>query len=315
MLLLQIVKWIIMSILGILILSVLLLIFFTLLPIRYEIQGRVKEKNINLKGRTGWCFGLIYLSFLFSESKVFDFKVRIFGKLIYDSLGEKKKKKNRDHKKLKSKDKNEKKQEKINDNFDIRRDEEEKTGKIANGTAVKEDIPDSRPLLAEETKETGRKKEKAALLNKVHDFVIKIKEKISSFRKIKNDISYYYSLWNREETQIVFGKAKKASAKLVKAFLPKKWQISGKAGFKDPSVTGELVGFLSILYPYTKDRIKIIPFFEKEIMELDFFAKGKIRPFYLIYHFLLFITNKQVLHLIKIFKNSKENQEAAHGRE
>jgi hypothetical protein len=88
LLILKILIIILASILGILLLLVLIVL---LVPIRYQLYGE-KRDEIKLEGKASWLLRLIYLRFTY-ESNKFIIRLRIFGKLFYDSQNYNNKKK------------------------------------------------------------------------------------------------------------------------------------------------------------------------------------------------------------------------------
>ncbi|WP_313129257.1 DUF2953 domain-containing protein [Anaerocolumna sp.] len=100
LLILKILVIILASILGILLLLVLIVL---LVPIRYQLYGE-KRDEIKLEGKASWLLRLIYLRFTY-ESNKFIIRVRIFGKLFYDSQNYNSKKKVKKEKKKKVKNK------------------------------------------------------------------------------------------------------------------------------------------------------------------------------------------------------------------
>lgn len=319
---LQILKWTVIIITGILLFLILLLLFLLLLPIRYEIQGDLKEKKKNLKGRVNWCCSLFRLSLFYEE--IFGLKIRFFGKILYDSLKVDKKelKKEKTKKEKLKKDEvfsgNNKEKPQVNHSKPLGPAEENHED-LKQENFGKEDFSYRKEELRKEKSQSQKKKnnscEKKESKRRFQrkkasgklSFFSKIKEKADSLKSKKNKIDGYIAKWKEERVQNAFQKAKYAIGKLCKALLPKKWKLQGEIGFQDPSLTGEFFAGLGILYPYLGKHIDIIPHFEDEVMEVTFAAKGRIRPIYIIFHILLFITNKDVLQLIKEVKKEKKS--------
>ena len=149
---------------------------------------------------------------------------------------------------------------------------------------------------------------------KLQDIVEKVKNIVKKIQDGKLKVEHYLELWNRKETQITFQRAKKKLGKVVKAILPRRWVINGNVGFEDPSVTGKIMGIIGAMYPVFENRVRIIPDFEKEVLEFDGNAKGHIRLGNLIYQLVSLLLNKYCFKFIKlVFKelggSKKKNKE------
>jgi hypothetical protein len=127
LLILKILVIILASILGILLLFVLIVLF---VPIRYQLYGE-KRDEMKLEGKVSWLLHLIYLRITY-ESNKFIIRLRIFGKLFYDSQNYNNKKKIKKEKKKKVKKKKVKGKEKN------RKDNKEKKDKVRTSKETKE---------------------------------------------------------------------------------------------------------------------------------------------------------------------------------
>lgn len=318
MLFLQILKWIIIIISGILLFLVLSLLFFSMLPIRYEIKGEFGDKKVRGKGNVRWCFRAVRIFFVYDT--VLEVKVKLLGKLIYNSLKEEEEKRNKKAFCIKRKKEQKKKDKakKTAGNFSSRDDSFENKEDVEKSHVLQEKSTVENRKNTEESKnnyynnesdfsQRGEKNSKIFL--KIRSLTYKAEKWKTSFQNTREQISYYYSLWMRKETQSAFLKAKDSFIKLMKAFLPKNWMIAGKVGFEDPALTGEIMGIISVCYPYFGKHVDLQFNFEEEILETKAWMKGKIRPFYLIFHIILFFTNRHVLRFIKMIKNSNSDKD------
>lgn len=77
--------------------------------------------------------------------------------------------------------------------------------------------------------------------------------------------------------QAAFSSLKKEFWHLVKTCRPKKLHGTLLFGFDDPYLTGKVLAFLSILYPWYGEDIDISPDFEHQILKGDILATGKLR--------------------------------------
>ena len=101
---------------------------------------------------------------------------------------------------------------------------------------------------------------------------------------------------NKEGMHLTFSSLKK----LLKHVLPTKLRSKLTFGTGDPCSTGQALGVMSILYSFYGDRIQITPDFERNILEGEHFARGRIR-----FVTILIIVVKLILD--KRFKQLKNN--------
>jgi hypothetical protein len=78
---------------------------------------------------------------------------------------------------------------------------------------------------------------------------------------------------NKEGIHLTFSSLKK----LLKHIMPTKLKSKLTFGTGDPCSTGQALGAMSILYSFYGDRIQITPDFERNILEGEHFARGRIR--------------------------------------
>ena len=110
-------------------------------------------------------------------------------------------------------------------------------------------------------------------------------------------------MFNNKSLRRGVGKIWQALIKLLKLFKAKK--LSGKIifGFEDPYTTGQVLSYAALFYCWYKDRIEIIPVFDKVIIDVDIKAKGRIRlmPVVIIATALWF--DKDFKKVYKLYKN------------
>ena len=150
-------------------------------------------------------------------------------------------------------------------------------------------------------------KEKKSLFEKIEDIKLKIcdiiqkmKDIITKIQEGKLKAEHYLELWNKKETQITFSRAKCKLGKMIKAILPRKWNITGEVGFANPCTTGQLMGVLGAMYPMIGSHVQIEPYFEEEIMNIKGNVKGHIRLGNLVYQLASLILNIHCFKLIKL---------------
>lgn len=102
----------------------------------------------------------------------------------------------------------------------------------------------------------------------------KIKTKIKHFFEKKEKIFDFFS---EERHVTAFKKIKKEIGILARCISPR--HIKGKIhyGLWSPYRTGQVLAFLSVLYPFYGDNVEIYPDFEQEIYEGEIHIKGHVR--------------------------------------
>lgn len=91
---------------------------------------------------------------------------------------------------------------------------------------------------------------------------------------------------------------------IINIVKPKYFRISGQYGFEDPSLTGMLLGLISIIKGVvSKAQIDVNPVFEEEIINLEVEIHGDIKICVICYRTIKLIIKKDVRKIL--FKKSK----------
>ena len=77
-------------------------------------------------------------------------------------------------------------------------------------------------------------------------------------------------------------------------------------GFDDPSITGRVLGILSVFLPQVGKTFDINPDFEKSHLECDITSSGRIYLFYLIYIAASTYFNKNIKYVIRYFRHLRK---------
>lgn len=118
----------------------------------------------------------------------------------------------------------------------------------------------------------------------------------ANLQKIKNKIEYWKNLLTSEPMKDAIATLWKRTKGLLRHILPRKLTGRVHFGFDDPSMTGKVLAYLSMLYPFTKDNLVIESEFETEelILEGNLVFCGRIRLGYLVYVALSVVLNKNI---------------------
>ena len=169
------------------------------------------------------------------------------------------------------------------------------------------------------SEDTSSEKCKKTISEKLDEIKIKIQELLQKLKNIiakiqdeKLKIEHYLELWNRDETQITFGRAKTKFGRMIKAVLPGKWQVTGEVGFSDPCTTGQFMGVLGAMYPIVGNRVRIVADFENEVLDVKGHFKGHIRLGNMLYQLVSLLLNRHCFKFIKLvfdeFGGSKKGE-------
>lgn len=170
---------------------------------------------------------------------------------------------------------------------------------------------------------TSDEKEKKSFSEKITDIKVKIQNVIQKIKDIiakiqdgKLKAGHYLELWNREETQVTFGRAKTKFGKMIKAVLPRKWKLTGEVGFDNPATTGQFMGVLGAMYPVLGNKVQIVPNFEEQIINVEGKLKGHIRLGNLLYQLVSLLLNRHCFKFIKLIfdelgSSKKEKRETS----
>lgn len=261
----------ILSIIGIILLVVLALILLIVLevlfvPIRYKAKAYYKEnepEKLYAVARASWLLHIVSFKYDYSSSEHFFFKIFGFKVNLKKSEGKDKKK--------------------IDFDSEDEEEEEEKDSK-------------KEVLLANEadSKEASKNEE-----SKDKDDTL---ESDSSNRNIYDKIKLYLKIVQSKLFKKTYKKSKDKVIKILKNILPRQWNIRALIGFDDPSTTGSLIAFTSMLYALIHKHIQVYGDFENKVIDAEGFCKGHISIFVLLVNALKIYLDKNIRKLIKMFK-------------
>lgn len=269
----------ILKIIGILLLSVmgifiLLILMILLVPIRYVAKGEFyQEGKVRLK--VSWLLSILTLLLTYENGKVNSY-IRILGFTL--------------------------KQKKKKEIIPIIEEGVKETADGAN-ELLKDvsgvDLEEVEELTETKGKEKKTKKIKRPWWKKLkftfHQFCDRIKT-------IRNNKDRFIEFITKEENKKVFTLVKVQIIALLKHIKPTKIRGNLEFGFDDPSLTGYLLGFLSIWYPVYYKNFIVKGNFETVIIKGDFFLKGRIRVLSLLIIAMKLIIDKNFRRMLKRIK-------------
>lgn len=168
--------------------------------------------------------------------------------------------------------------------------------------SIVKDIDEDGENIKKEKKfsEKKRKKKKQSFPGFIKNEYEKIKSKVKVLSEKKERLN---KLFNNKSLRRGISKTWQAVLKLLKLFRTR--ELSGKIifGFEDPYTTGQVLSYAALFYSWYKDRIEIIPVFDKEIVDIDIRAKGGVRLMLLVIIATGLWFDKDFKRLYKLYKN------------
>lgn len=323
----------ILKIIGIILLVLLGLILavaavILLVPIRYQGEGTCEGKVLSGSAKVTWFFHLLSLDISLSADKKV-FRVRLFGRVIYPKTEKNKKKSKKEKTKSQPKKQKKKKKEKSQLEGKEQPVPEEKSPEeqkqeietVYEPQASIPELPKSQTFQSEYDSDTKQAKSKAPQelqktkkskphrnlaafiklkIETIKKKLLAIKDKFlatrSKLQKNKTKIEYWKKLLTSEPMKQAIAVLWKYTKGLLRHILPQKLTGCIRFGFDDPSMTGKVLAYLSMLYPCTKDNLSVEPEFETEelILEGNLAFRGRIRLGYLVYVVLRVILDKNI---------------------
>lgn len=147
-------------------------------------------------------------------------------------------------------------------------------------------------------------KEKNKSKNKAKE---KEKKNSKSFKKIKEEFSFYYKMLKDERNKKAFGFVFDKIKRIARHYGPRKIKGHAAFGFSDPANTGYLTGIISMFPVVYNKRFDITPKFDVDetFIDIDIKAKGHVVTFYLLWYTTLILTNRNIKRMIKKYKAHK----------
>ncbi len=149
-----------------------------------------------------------------------------------------------------------------------------------------------------------KKRHRVSVINRIKKRFKCFREHLlDKLRHINERKAAIISFVRNPDNQRLFGFLKKSLKRLFGHILPRHTKGHVLYGFDDPYYTGKLLSYIS-LFPiaYNKD-IKIIPAFDKQVMEFDFNYKGHIQLAVVAYILLRVWFDKDFKRVYNEYKN------------
>ena len=312
-LILKIIGIILAVILGLILLVICIVLF---VPICYkaDLHGSGNARELTVHAKVSWLFGLIKAVFALENGKT-DLSVRIAWKKFGDSDPVEDKAEDR----IEEKPKPEKKsvmqekqviqgEEKQDDTTNRITDKavEDQTEKAEKSEQTAKTRPESTEKKQRKKKD---RKEDSYSASKIEQITEKIKctyhkfcDKINEITEKKDKMSDFLT---DETHKNAFLKLKNEAFHLLKKLKPKKIQGEITFGFEDPSLTGRLLAWISMIYPWIGEHTDITPDFEHRTLSGDLSIRGRLYVITPVVTAIRLILSKAVRRSFKDIRNFK----------
>lgn len=280
---LKILGILLLVVIGLLILGILAILF---VPLRYDGKISYNDKNQCVATQITWLFRLICIEGGYQE-KVYA-RARLLWFTLWKWKADEKENDKEDH--LESADYSEEELDRLLEERSQKEESKEET-KEAKVIEEKLDEPDAEENLTEvqpteiepkevelnEAKsneaESTEKKPKKIQFQQIGKRIKEIKEKIKHIKEMASDQRIH-----RAVLLLIDG-----AWKIVRHSLPRKIKGRAKFGFEDPSTTGQILTYVSLLYPCYAKSVELVPMFTEKVIDLDLYFRGRVRLFSLIW--------------------------------
>jgi len=289
---LKIIGILLLVVIGLLILGILAILF---VPLRYDGKISYNDKNQCVATQITWLFRLICIEGGYQE-KVYA-RARLLWFTLWKWKADEKENDKEDH--LESADYSEEELDRLLEERSQKEESKEETKEETKEAKVIEeklDEPDAEENLTEvqpteielteaepkevelnEAKsneaESKEKKPKKIQFQQIGKRIKEIKEKIKHIKEMASDQRIHRAI-----LLLIDG-----AWKMVRHSLPRKIKGRAKFGFEDPSTTGQILTYVSLLYPCYAKSIELVPMFTEKVIDLDLYFRGRIRLFSLIW--------------------------------
>lgn len=140
------------------------------------------------------------------------------------------------------------------------------------------------------------------LPGKIADRIRKIR---LTFRGICDKIKQWYTFLQMDDTREAIRFLKEKGKGLIRHILPRKIRGNVVFGFDDPSLTGQVLAVAGAVYPLYKERLQIIPVFDRQVLEGEVKLSGRIFGGYLLWQAWQIYRNREVKVTYRRFQHKE----------
>lgn len=289
---LKIIGILLLVVIGLLILGILAILF---VPLRYDGKISYNDKNQCVATQITWLFRLICIEGGYQE-KVYA-RARLLWFTLWKWKADEKENDKEDH--LESADYSEEELDRLLEERSQKEESKEETKEETKEAKVIEeklDEPDAEENLTEvqpteielteaEPKEVelNEAKSKEAELTEKKPKKIQFQQIGKRIKEIKEKIKHIKEMASDQRIHRAILLLIDGAWKMVRHSLPRKIKGRAKFGFEDPSTTGQILTYVSLLYPCYAKSVELVPMFTEKVIDLDLYFRGRVRLFSLIW--------------------------------
>lgn len=260
-LILKIIGILLLLLAGLLLLALAAVLF---VPVRYRGEGSRREV-LKAHGTVSWCFSALAVRFSLEDGRT-EGEVRLFGR------------------RLGGRDREE---ETLEADFREASEPSVHTASLDGGRSrdrAKEresrnrsGAPGRREKAKEEGKGPGTERPSGRLEKLAKGLRGRISRAGAKIRSALEKKDQIMAFLRDEENRRTFRLVKKQLVKVARHVMPVRLEGEVTFGFDDPYRTGQLLSAAALLYPVYRDRIRITPVFDREVLEGELKLEGRIR--------------------------------------
>ena len=289
---LKILGILLLVVIGLLILGILAILF---VPLRYDGKISYNDKNQCVATQITWLFRLICIEGGYQE-KVYA-RARLLWFTLWKWKADEKENDKEDH--LESADYSEEELDRLLEERSQKEESKEETKEETKEAKVIEeklDEPDAEENLTEVQPteiELTEAEPKEVELNEAESNEAESKEKNPNkiqfqqigkrIKEIKEKIKHIKEMASDQRIHRAVLLLIDGAWKIVRHSLPRKIKGRAKFGFEDPSTTGQILTYVSLLYPCYAKSVELVPMFTEKVIDLDLYFRGRVRLFSLIW--------------------------------
>lgn len=304
-------------IIGILLVLCIVILF---VPVRYRGKFHKDEKDLWAKGNVTWLAHILSISVVYQDQD-FSYKIRFLGISLehFQKLVQllQRRKKRIEKEKLKHTEVPQLEATSIKDPADGQSNgnlQDETKGRSVTSALLEPSGEDAEEVIKKVSKWNrfwNIIKESVIKIVNIFKWILGLPQRICRiYRKISLTIRNIYG--KIKELLKLLQSKEFAGAKaviweqiliLLKHAGPRKWKGTLSFGFDDPALTGQVLAGLGMCYPIYKGHVDISPYFDRKILEGDFYLRGRMYGFMMLRIIWKLYFNPNIKFMMKRFQH------------
>jgi len=146
------------------------------------------------------------------------------------------------------------------------------------------------------------------LIDKIKSIFAKIKDTIINVKEKKETLKRYLAIVRSDTAKAAFALCKKRIFQMLKHIFPRKMRVNLTYGMNDPADTGYILAVYGMLPEFVGKRVVLHADFDNPVLKGDFYVKGGIRAWTLLYQVICVLLDKNCQRLYHIVKKEIANE-------